>query len=290
MNSTAAIVWHAFLQSLPSELQNNLNQCVTSDLLGEIQSTAPSSALLKEGILPPEHELAQIHYSWFAPFLRSLPKNEIKIFLSCLTAEQIKGLKETLLLSNQIPEPTELGGAFLRKTLYSAISKEDLTPISCLPNDPLNGLLHLSYSELLSLIHLLSMHDLSVEVRHIIETAKLREIYSILTKAQSTFLKTLIHKKEAVTFKKMGLVNWKGDRESLKGILLQRGINRIAKALYNCHPDLLWHVVHRLDSEKAHMLMKLCTALDHPRAAPLLTDQVLELIQAIKSHNPPEAT
>lgn len=84
----------------------------------------------------------------------------------------------------------------------------------------------------------------------------------------------------------MGLLNWKGDREALRSMLLQRGINRIAKALYGSHPSLLWHIAHRLDLEKGQLLNKLCTALDHPRASALLSDQLVELVNALKHNNP----
>ena len=166
------------------------------------------------------------------------------------------------------------------------IATDDLLPIACLPKDPLNCLLDLSTTETSSLIDLLSMHDLSTEIRHIIETAKLKEIYELLSKAQTTFLKTLLHKKEAVSFKKMGLLAWNRDREALRSMLLQRGINRIAKSLYEHSPSLLWHVAHRLDAERGHLLIKLCTALDHPRASVLLGDQVVELVGALKTHDP----
>lgn len=132
------------------------------------------------------------------------------------------------------------------------------------------------------------MHDLSVEIRQIIETAKLKQIYALLTKPQTTFLKTLLHKKEAVTFKKMGLIAWRGDKDALRSLLLQRGLNRIAKSLYGRHPSLLWHVAHRLDAEKGQLLLNLCTALDHPRASSLLSEQVVELVHALKSNNPPQ--
>ena len=286
MNTTVVLVWHAFLQSVPAELRNNLCQCLTPELSSKLEKTPPPPSDISRGIEPQEEELHRMHSSWFAPFLRTLSKSDIKLFLGCLTDNQTRELKKQLLLTNTIPHLTPLGSDFLRKTLFDQIAENTLIPISCLPANPLNILLELSPSEFTSLIELLSMHDLSVEIRHIIETAKLKEIYAILTKAQITFLKTLLHKKEAVTFKKMGLVNWNGDRESLQAMLLQRGINRISKSLYEHSPSLLWHIAHRLDSEKGTMLSNLCTALDHPKAATLLTEQLLELSHSIKPNNP----
>jgi hypothetical protein len=288
MDTTAQIVWHAFLQSSPPDRQAAFLRCISPELAVEFKKIAPISLDPRNGIEPIEEELSQVHFSWMAPFLRSLPENEIKLFLSCLTPEQIKGLKQSLLLTNALPSPSALGKTYLKKALFDLIAAPDLIPIPCLPADPLNALLELSYTEFSSLIDLLSMHDLSIEIRQIIETTKLKEIYGLLSKAQTTFLKTLLHKKEAVSFKKMGLLNWKGDRSALRAMLLQRGINRIAKALHGHNPSLLWHLSHRLDFEKGQLLINLCTPLDHPRASALLSEQVVELINALKQNNPPQ--
>ncbi len=288
MDTTALIIWQSFLQASPADRRSSLLRCISEELSKELQALPAFSLEYQLEFESPEEELSKVHYSWLAPFLRSLPENEIKLFLSSLAPEQIKGLKTSLLLSNTLPSPSSMGRTYLRKTLFEMIAIDDLVPASLLPADPLNGLLDLSQEELASLIDLLSMHDLSIEIRHIIETSKLKEIYGLLTKAQTTFLKTLLHKKEPVSFKKMGLLSWKGDREGLKSMLLQRGINRIAKSLYGKSPSLLWHVAHRLDSEQGQNLMKLCTALDHPRASALLTEQVVELMSALKNNNPPQ--
>jgi hypothetical protein len=289
MDTTAKIVWHAFLQSSPQDRRSALLRCLSPELSKELEHLPTCSHDPRKGIEPLEEFLSQIHFSWLAPFLRSLPENEIKLFLCCLTPEQIKGLKQSLLLSNTLPSPTSIGKTYLKKTLFDQIADTELIPISCLPADPLNVLLELSSEELSSMIDLLSMHDLSIEIKHVIETTKLKQIHGLLSKAQMTFLKTLLHKKEPVSFKKMGLLNWKGDPEALRSMLLQRGINRIAKALYGRDPSLLWHVAHRLDSEKGQLLINLCTALDHPRASLLLSEQVIELINALKHNNPPQS-
>lgn len=280
MDTTALTVWHSLLQTAPE-----LSALLSRDLAAQLQQLPTLS------INPPidfDDELSRTHFTWFSPFLRSLPENEIKLFTSALSPEQIKGLKQILLLSNSLPAPSPIGKEYLRNTLWETLTpSEELIPPSCLPQNPLNSLLELSPKEFSSLIELLSMHDLSIEIRQIIETSKLKNIYSLLSKPQNAFLKTLLHKKEPVSFKKMGLLNWKGDRQSLKSLLFQRGLNRIAKALYGHHPSLIWYVAHRLDSNEGQQLLTLCTALDHAKAAQILSDQVVELIHALKSNNTP---
>ncbi len=195
MDTTALILWQSYLQSTSADRREVLLRCLTPECIAEFEALPFISLEREKSIEPPEEALSKIHYSWLASFLRSLPENEIKLFLAPLTPEQIKGLRQTLLLSSTLPTPSALGKEFLQKTLFETIAAEDLLPISLLPQDPLNGLLDLTFEELNSLIDLLSMHDLSIEIRHIIETSKLKEIYGLLSKAQTTFLKTLLHKR-----------------------------------------------------------------------------------------------
>jgi hypothetical protein len=284
MDKSSSAVCHAFLQTIaPKERQALLTH------LPEMEAEALAAPCDFQGdptlgVAPLEEELTRMHSSWLAPFLRSLSEGDIKIFLGCLTEKQQNGLKSSLLFSNHIPTISDLGKRFLRRQFFSTLAgQEDLLPISCLPRAPINDLLAMSYEELLSLIDLLSMHDLSVEIRHIIDTAKLKRIYALLTQPQTNFLKTLLYRKEPVVFKKMELTKWDGRTEELASTLEQRGINRLAKALYNEEPSLVWYIAHRLDADRGALLQKLSTPLDHPRAASLLSEQVTDLIQSLKN-------
>lgn len=287
INTPATLVWHALLELTPEPLRAELCHSLTIELEETLALNSDFRLDLSQEAHPLEEELDRIHFSWIAPFLRALSQHEVRLFLSCLSPPQATSLREQLRLSNDLPHLTFLGTVFLKKTLLAKLSKDPLPDPSTLQQDPLHRLLDLSITEWSSLIELLSMHDLSTEIRQIIETAKLKKVYSILGKNQTTFLKTLLHKKESVTFKKMGLVNWNGDRSSLQTILTQRGINRIAKSLYGRPPALLWYAAHHLDTERGTLLIDLCSELNHPKAASLLAEQVLELIPLVKQNNPP---
>lgn len=284
MDKSSAAVCYAFLEQVPPEQRRALLKHLSES---QDQALSPPHALEGNplmGIPPLEEELARVHYSWLAPFLRSLPESDIKIFLGCLTDKQQNGLKAALLFSNHIAAISEIGKLFLKRQLFSSlVAQEDLLPISCLPRRPINALLQMNCEELLAVIDLLSMHDLSVEIRQIIDTSKLKKIYGLLSQAQTNFLKTLLYRKEPVIFKKLELTKWDGRAETLLSTLEQRGINRLAKALYNEEPSLAWYIAHRLDADRGSLLMKLCTPLDHPRAALLLSEQITDLIQSIKN-------
>ena len=286
MDTATAIVCRAFLETVSLEEKKKLLGALSPKEAKELDSLPHPLGDPKEDPAPIEDEISHVHFSWLTPFLRTLTENELKLFLGSLPPEQTKQLKGALLFTNSIPAPPPLLEEFLKETLFSIIADKDLLPKSYLPESQLNALLELNLSELKTLIDLLSMHDLAVEIRQIIETSKLNAIHALLSKAQREFLKTRLHKKEPVSFKKMGLAYWEGDPDVLSNLLVQRGINRLAKALFPEHRSLLWYVAHRLESDKGALLVKLCSAVDHPKAASLLAEEVIHLLDSIKHQQP----
>lgn len=290
MDNTVEIVCHAFLNKCPPNQKEALLSYLPPEEALKVKSLGASLGKPEKGFELPDELLAHVHFSWLAPILRALSETEIRLFLSTLNETQIKGLKQQLLFSNQLPTLSPFALTYLKTTLFEEIAPPDLIPPTCLPANKLNALLEFKPPQLQLLIDLLSMHDLAVEIRHIIDTVKLKKIYSLISSSQQSYLKTLSHKKEPVSFKKIGLNHWNGDTEALQSILNQRGINRLAKALYGSHPSLIWYITHRLDIEKGQLMQRLCTPLDHPKAATILADQIIRLSESFKPSNPAQNT
>ena len=90
MNPTSLMLWHSLLQKEPPSTRAALINCLTVDLQNDL-NIQPEAALDFAGLFTsPKTELDLIHYSWFAPFLRSLTEREIKLFLSALNPKQSK--------------------------------------------------------------------------------------------------------------------------------------------------------------------------------------------------------
>lgn len=266
---------------ISSPKKESLLSCLSKELQTKINEPNLENLELNGAFSPACEELNRMHFSWFMPHLRSLTEKEAKLFVSCLSTKQIKELKKALMLSQSFPEPTSLAKKYLTQELFTLIAPESLIPLCFLPKHPLLSLLDLSTSQLHTLIDLLAMHDLAVEIRQIISTQKLKLIYSILTEIQIMYLKTLLDKREQVVFKKMGLSAWNTDLQILQGLLMQRGINRLAKAIYPIHTSFTWYISHHLEMEKGMLLHKLCTPTDSSQAADLLKDQILTLIKIL---------
>lgn len=277
MNKVAFCTLRSLIASSPKK--ESLLSFLSEELQAEVHKSHAENLELNNALVPPYKLLHSIHFSWFVPHLRSLTEKEAKLFISCLSIKQIKELKEALMLSQAFPKPTSLAKKYLTQELFTIVSPEYLIPPCFLPKHPLLALLHLDTAQLHILIDLLAMHDLALEIRQIISTQKLKLIYSILTREQTIYLKELLDKRESVVFKKIGLSEWNSDLQALQNSLTQRGINRLAKAIYPVHASFTWYISHHLEMEKGLLLHKLCTPTDAPQAADLLKEQILYLIK-----------
>lgn len=280
MTLSTRIILHALLQECPTEERQRLMECLSPAEKEAMQSVPNTYGNPLKSEEDPEKLLAWIHSSWITPFLRTLSEKEIGLFLAALSPEKITAVGKSLLYAGKIPALSQLGKLFLRATLvrYLTAEVDDLLPLECLPESPLNDLTSLPTDVLVGFLDLLGLHDLAVEMKQIIDKQKLMRIEETLTGEQLQYLKILLQSHEPVAFTNMGLLHWNGDQEKLKALIQQRGANRLAKALHGQNESLVWYVLHRLDVEKALLVRKLFMPIDNPRAGKLLIQQVVELI------------
>jgi hypothetical protein len=284
MNTAAAIVCKSFLQKCPQEKRARLFHFLSEDKQ-EFLHELPSAFFHNpaDGFSSIETELSRIHFSWFDPIFRTFSENEVRLFLSALDSQQAKGLKKLLLFSNHAIELKPSARPFFEQTLWGKIANQEILPIECLGESPLNALLELEPPALMNLIDYLGIHDLAIEVKQIIETARLKQIYAALSADELAYLKTLQQRKEPLAFKRMELQTWDGKKSTLRTLLRQRGANRLAKALYQKEKSLLWRVSHKLEMEVGEQIMRLATPLEHARAQEILINQVTELLATLRT-------
>jgi hypothetical protein len=257
-------------------------------LTDEKQSVIASLKLFKDptrGFESLSSTLSRIHPSWIAPVLRSMPEGEIRLFISALDEQTSQSVKNLLRFSGEKTKLTEIGKLYLQKILYQKIATTSLLPIECLPESPLNSLIDLRSADLIALTDFLGLHDLAIEMRQIVDKRKLSLIQESLSPSEKAYLSILVQSRESVTFTRMGLLNWQGDKEVLKQLIQQRGVNRLAKALSLQNSSLVWYVVHKMDSERGLLLMKLAVPLEKSQAAEILGAQVVELISYMRSQH-----
>ncbi|MEM8727372.1 MAG: hypothetical protein AAGE99_01465 [Chlamydiota bacterium] len=228
-----------------------------------------------------EERLSRVHYSWLIMFLEPLAEGDKKIVLSALDSNQTERLKEHFRLKRERSRAKKGVKSYLITVVYRWLiaDQKEFLPLEFLPDHPLNPLTDLPKKELQNLIDSLGLHDLAIELKHIIKSDQIKKIQKVLIPEEQKFLKKEIKVKDPITFSRLNLDSWNGDREMLKAILHHRGLNRLAKALFGCHPSLLWHICHTLDTGRTKILRNFFTDIKNDKVHATLIDQILDLIQ-----------
>lgn len=228
-----------------------------------------------------EHDLIDsVHPSWLSSLIRGAPDGELGLYLAALSPEASLRIQKELLYSKPLLEIPPIAKGYIRQQLFLHLldAEADFLPASMLPHSPLTSLLDLNPYQLKTIVEFLGLHDLSVDMKQIIDSARLKKIQACLQPEAQNYLAHLASKKEPVLFKKLELSHWDGRSDTLKKVIYQRGMNRLAKALFPEHPMLKWHIARRLSTEDAPVLYSLCKPLEHEKAYALLVHQILEVM------------
>jgi hypothetical protein len=80
----------------------------------------------------------------------------------------------------------------------------------------------------------------------------------------------------------MDLAGWKGDPGQLERLLHRRGLLRLSCALAGQPRDFVWHIVHRLDVGRGHLLGKYFSSKEIQGVTPFLIQQCLNTLNYLK--------
>ncbi|MCB1115481.1 MAG: hypothetical protein KDK71_03330 [Chlamydiia bacterium] len=252
----------------------------------QYQSIAPSEGDPFAHPLSTRERLKEIHYSWMITFLEPFTKKDKIFILASLEKKQASKLQKHFQIKEKdFPPIKKVGKDYLVRALYDWLisDQKEFLPIEFLPKHPLSPLLTLTKNELQALVDYLGLHDLALELKHVIKADQIKKIQNVLSKEEQEYLKKQIKRKEPISFARLNLDGWNGDGEKLKAILHHRGFNRLAKALFGCHPSFLWHLCHKIDTGRAKILRKFFTDIKNDEAQSVLINQTLEIIPLVKN-------
>lgn len=279
MQGKAILVFKACLTQCDAEKQKALERFLPEHTRHSLQNMPAPLVEIEEKNFSHDPLLQKVHWSWFLPTLKTYPESEQTLFLSVFPSSAKKNLAKTLTLSTTDMEITPMAKAFLKKTLLDSLigPREDLLPIPYLPSSPLNRLLTLTKNELTRLIDRLSLYDLSLELRQIVETKILKKIYSFLTEAERKALEALRSYRENFPIGKQGFEKWDGSEESLRTSLHKKGLARLGVGLSGQEADLIWYICHQLDIGRGSALHKLCNKEPMHGATEMVIKQIESL-------------
>jgi hypothetical protein len=282
LNSRSEKVLKAFLTRSPQRsalerfLPEHERQFLTE--LPPCDETAPNPKLAEVGTLD------EIHWSWLTPLIEGLSARDQKIYLNALDDHAAESIASSIGVSRTPEKLSGLAKEFLKKQLLELLVGKDgqIIPPDYLPASPLNRLALLGKKNLIRIINFLSLYDLSIEFRQIVETKILKKIYSFLSEEQRTLLQQITPSAEANPFGRLGLERWDETVESLRTLLHKRGLTRLGAALSGQEPDLVWILCHQLDIGRGGALYKLSTQETAPAVANTARHQTVELMDKLQ--------
>lgn len=274
-----------FLKVLINRFHPGINpsylKCLPQDEVKEALAEVTFSQDTSLALSWPSDLILKTHYSWLAPYIDKLPKNLKVLTLNALTEEQSKGVKQLLKIDSAATPLSPKIKNFLLGRLYAQWQPEGI-PEEYLPTSNLGELFELTKSELVDLINLLAMYDLSEAIRHIVDKKNLKALYLCLSPQKQRFLRICLHKKEKLAAPKLDIGKWDGSQSQLNAILHRRGLLRLGKALCGQTPQFFWSVVHTLDTGRGNALTEYYKEEPIPGITPLLVQQVITVINFIK--------
>lgn len=278
--SAAFMICKALLERCPIDEQSSLLALLPNEARKELEQLPSASLPQPNGKIP--DPLSHIHPSWLAPFLRTLPKHDLKIFLSALSKAFQEPLMHELGFSEPLPTLSKWGKEFARKCMVSQLLKgaEILFP-PFTPSSPIRGLVKMTQPKLLAVMQYLGLYDLSIEVRQIIDKKQLNKILSSLSEEETHFLQGLSQQHDLVVFKRLFLQGWDGKRATLTHLLQERGMQRLAFALYGQDKSLIWIVAHSLEQKMGAQLLKLIVKPREMRVCRTMMEQVGAVITTL---------
>ncbi len=249
----------------------------------EVRKQEIQSSELSPLLASPLEQISRIHYSWLVPVVQKLPKKVQGHLIHALPLRQAQRLSAFLGVALPNSSLTPLAQNYLaHQILKSLPGVTQVLPLEYLPETPLSTLGHASKDSLIEIISFLGIHDLAEEIRHVVDTKRIKSIYQCLNSYEQQYLKHCMHLKEKFIAPSLGLDKWGGDCEKLRATLQARGLIRLGKALSGDHPDLIWHLTHLLDTGRGQALSKYYSRQAVPNITPALAQQVTNLMGILK--------
>jgi len=281
MHPSSMIILNSFLGQIPEERRESLIRLLPESTENTLK-TLGEPLQIEFGPFSFDWLLGFVHYSWLMPTLKLYSK-DAPFFVRALENGPKRNIQTNMEIRASTTSLSPFAEDFFRDVLIKSLVGEEntLLPIEYLPESELNILTQFSKKEMTQLIDFLSLYDLALEIRQIVETKILKKIYSLLTEDQKKFLKSIMAQKEHPALTKLGLDRWDGNEEVFRYLLHRRGLMRLAIALSREHPDLLWYVCHILDIGRGTALSKSAQKEAKTHLAHAISQNIMELVPLI---------
>lgn len=259
-----------------------ITKLLTQDEQQHCQVKAPPSQL-SDWLISSAAILSTIHPQWIVDAIKTLEEKRHASILAALP----EGLCKSVCQLGKWQEPA----LHIRPNLVHPILQDLLRllqdstylPLSALPKGSLSPLLDLPSEQLIRIADGMGLRDLAEVVRGNVEKKFLHSIYSCLSPQEQTLLRSYVQQKERLKSAPLVLKGWDGKKETLRALYHERGLIRMARALYGQSENFLWHLFHRFSPQEAKRLKQQMHQRE-PQAAvtTLLMQQLLGVMEFLQ--------
>lgn len=226
--------------------------------------------------------VGKIHYSWLPKVIQEFPVELQELIIGSFPAQQGFELSKLMGKSFHEHQLSSWVKGVLNRLIYEKLDMNAILPISFLPPSTLNSLADLNKTELVQLIDFLALQDLAEALKFIVDKKKIKGIYQWLSPRKQTYLKICLHRKDKLALPQLESNKWHDNYDKVGMQLHRRGLHRFARSLSGQHPDLLWYIMHILDSGRGSIISKYYTKESIPGVTPTLTQQLIHLMNFLQ--------
>lgn len=226
--------------------------------------------------IPPKEWLTFIHPLWVKEGINScLPPAELYLnIIPKESQEQFAAIDEKIL--------TPLGQEFfLFQLIQQIIGSFHFVSPRNLPPHPLNQLATLLPSQFEEYCKIMGLYDLALELKLIINPQLLKQIDAYFSPLEKKCIRDFSQKKDLLKFTSLKLSEWNGNIEELTNVLYFRGLNRVAKGVYDGGAPLLWYIERKIPPKQISFLHTFKTPIHEQKIHTILTKQLIECIDII---------
>ncbi len=247
LNSKLSLLTPSKKAHLISYLPDHLKKALADETFPE--KTVPVSLTI-------EKLTRRIDISHFKEFLKTLPANEQKVFISAFPKYKQVQLSD---------EPTTFGeftaeglSNTVLKMLFEKVLKGFPPPVY-LPFHPILEILGDTGIALIKLVHYLGLYDVAMELKTIISRKTLKTLQSAFDAEEISFLNIASNKEGGKLLSPIHLEEYNGDEKELREYILERGIYRFAQGIHNAPIEYHFFITYFLPvkiGEKVNSLLK----------------------------------
>lgn len=222
--------------------------------------------------------LKEQHYSWIAGPLSTFPSPLKELILRALPSG-IRELVAKLLQVSASKKPLSLPvRRHLLYLLWEKIGLEQSPSLLLLEPTDFDFLLKKSKKELVLIAEFLGIQEIAESLRKTVDKKIVQKVLNALDESAKRYLLLCLSRsKKAHLTQKIALEKWDGSSESLRKLIILRGMKKLGIALSGQNPAFLKRLARKFDIGRGSLLKKNL----HEKAIPTATDIFAEEVKNI---------